>query len=72
MKVYLAAVGHFALDMLLGHVVDQPVLMHEALVADPKKRKRKIVDKLKIFPALETLMDGTPRNLDLRASVQDQ
>jgi hypothetical protein len=39
MKVYLAAVGHFALDMLLGHVVDQPVLVHEALVADPKKKK---------------------------------
>jgi len=44
MKVYLAAVGHFALDMLLGHVVDQPVLVHEALVADPKKGK-KIAEK---------------------------
>jgi hypothetical protein len=40
-KVYLAAVGHFALDMLLGHVVDQPVLVHEALVADPKNKKKK-------------------------------
>ncbi len=40
MTVYLAAVGHFALDMLLGHVVDQPVLVHEALVADPKNKKQ--------------------------------
>ncbi len=39
MTVYLAAVGHFALDMLLGHMVDQPVLVHEALVADPKKKE---------------------------------
>ena len=33
---YLATVGHLGLDMLLAHVVDQPVLQVEALVADPK------------------------------------
>jgi hypothetical protein len=34
--VYLAAIRHLKLDMLLAHVVYQPVLETEALVTDPE------------------------------------
>jgi hypothetical protein len=46
---YLATVWHLKLDMFLTHMVYEPVLQVEALIADPEVRK---------FSSIKVLLSG--------------